>query len=390
MTNTSQPVFCDTTLRDGNQSLKRPWNSQEKLMIFQQLLKLGLKVIEIGFPASSQMDFDSCRTLVQNAPSDVTLCVLARAVPEDIMLAAQALQNAHNPCIHIVMPMNPLGLQYILKKDLNEVTQTAIQAIKQAKFLLPPNGKIEFSVEHFGDCKDNLTDVIHVLTQAVQAGATLINLANTVERSHPMAFVDMVKQVKAAIDDTAELSVHCHNDLGMATATTVESFFAGATHMDTTLNGIGERCGNTNMFEVAVALYNSGINIPLQMQHFYQAAQLVAQLSGIPIWEKAPLMGRDCFIHRSGIHQDGATKTKALQKGQYMPFRPELIGRTDGETFGFTSQSGKAALQFLCQEVGISLSPEQAASLMPKAKHLAEKKGELSLTDVSHLCLNNN
>lgn len=390
MSDSKQPVFCDTTLRDGNQSLKRPWNSQEKLIVFDQLLKLGVKVIEIGFPASSQMDFDSCKILVQNAPKDVTLSVLARAVPEDIMLASQALQGAQNPRIHIFMPMNPMGLQYILKKELSQVADIAIQAIKQAKFLLPPNGEVEFSVEQFGDCKENLTEVIGVLQQVVQAGATIINLPNTVERTHPMAFVEMVKQVKTALPTHVTLSVHCHNDLGMATATTVESFFVGATHMETTLNGLGERCGNANMFEVALALHNSGVSVPLNMHHFYQSAQIISQLSGIPIWEKAPLMGRDCFLHRSGIHQDGAAKTKTLYKGQYMPYPASLIGREDGETFEFTSQSGKAALQFFCSKAGIVLSPEQLASLMPKAKHLAEQKGELDTTDVSQLCLNGN
>ena len=390
MPNSSQPVFYDTTLRDGNQSLKRPWNPQEKLMIFRQLLDLGIKAIEIGFPVSSQMDFDSCKLLVQNAPKDVVLSVLARAVPEDIMVAAQALQGATNPRIHIFAPMNPEGLQYVLNKTLDEVAEMSIQAIKQAKFLLPPNGQIEFSVEHFGDCKENLTDVIQVLDKVVQAGATVINLPNTVERTHPMAFVEMVKQVKAVIGDRAQLSVHCHNDLGMATATTVESFFVGVTQLETTINGMGERCGNTNMFEVALALYNAGVNVPLNMKLFYQAAQVVSQLAGIPIWEKAPLMGRDCFLHRSGIHQNGANKTKTLLKGQYLPYQPQLIGRQDGETFEFTSQSGKAGLQFLCSEVGISLSPEQLVALMPKAKHLAEQKGKLSSTDVSQLCLSGN
>ncbi len=387
MSISSQPVFYDTTLRDGNQSLKHPWNPQEKLVIFKELLALGIKAIEIGFPASSQMDFDACRLLVQHAPKDVTLSVLARAIPEDVMLAAQALQGAQNPRMHIFVPLNAMGLHYILHKSLNEVTEMAIQATKQAQFLLPPNGQIEFSVEHFGDCKENLTDVIKVLDQIVQTGVTVINLPNTVEHTHPMFFVEMVKQVKAAIGDKAQLSVHCHNDLGMATATTVESFFAGATQLETTINGLGERCGNTNMFEAALALYNSGIDVPLNMAHFYHTAQVVAQLSGVPIWEKAPLMGRDCFLHRSGIHQDGATKTKIFAKGQYIPYPPELIGRTDGENFGFTSQSGKAALKLLCSKVGISLSAEQVATLMPKAKNLAEQKGELSLTDVSQLCL---
>lgn len=390
MSVSSQPVFYDTTLRDGNQSLKRPWNPQEKLTIFKELLTLGIKAIEIGFPASGQMDFDACKLLIQNTPKDVTVSALARIVPEDIMLASQALQGAHNPRIHIFIPMNSEGLKYILNKSLDEAIEMAVQATKQAKFLLPPNGQVEFSVEHFGDCQENLPEIIEGLKRVVQAGATVINLPNTVERTHPMAFVEMVKKVKSALGDSVQLSVHCHNDLGMATATTVESFFAGVTQLETTINGLGERCGNANMFEVALALHNSGVSVPLNMQHFYQTAQIVSQLSGIPIWEKAPLMGRDCFLHRSGTHQNGAMKTKTLNKGQYIPYRPELIGRTDGETFEFTSQSGKTAFQVLCNEAGISLSPEQLKALTPKAKHLAEQKGELSPTDVSQLCLNGN
>jgi len=386
MSEVRQPVFYDTTLRDGNQSLKHPWNHQEKEEIFDRLIELGIKVIEIGFPMAGPSEYESCRLLAQKAPHDVTVSVLARALPEDVEMAAQVLQGVCLPRIHVFVMMNPLGLQYVLKKDLAQVTEQVVQVVKQAKSLLPVHGQVEFSVENFGDCKENLPQVLNALDEIVKAGADVINLANTVERTHPLAFVQMVQAAKAVIQDRAQLSVHCHNDLGMATATTVESFFAGATQLETTINGLGERCGNANMFEVAMALYNSGELVPLKMSKFYEVSQVVSKLSGVPIWEKAPLMGRDCFLHRSGVHQDGANKTKMLSKGQYLPYRPEIIGRLDGERMAFTSQSGKSALQSLCSEVGHPLSVDQALQLMSKAKFLAEQKGELSQTDLTQLC----
>ena len=138
-----------------------------------------------------------------------------------------------------------------------------------------------------------------------------------------------------------------------------------------------------------MALHNAGIKTNLNMKKFYETAQFVSQMANIPIGEKAPLMGKDCFVHRSGMHQDGANKTKSLIKGQYLPYQPELIGRTDGEQLAFTSQSGKSALQTICGKMGYILSNEQIQQLMPKAKSLAQTKGQLSATDVSQLCLLN-
>ncbi|MBQ9090288.1 MAG: 2-isopropylmalate synthase [Alphaproteobacteria bacterium] len=379
---TNQPIFYDTTLRDGNQALKRPWNHNEKEIIFRQLLALGIKVIEVGFPASGEMDFNTCSSLAQQAPQDVTVSVLARATKHDIEQAALAVQHASKPRIHTFIAMNPLGLEHVLQKDIETVTDIAVNAVRYAKSLLPANGEVEFSVEHFGDCRENLPAVLDAIEKVVEAGADVINLPNTVERFRPMDFIRMVEKVHERIGDKAQISVHCHNDLGMATATTVESFFAGATQLETTLNGIGERCGNTNMYEVAVALYNSDIHVPLRMNKFYETAQLVSQMANIPIWEKAPLMGSDSLAHRSGIHQNGANKTKGLKKGQYIAFSPDLIGRYDGEHIGFTGQSGKSALFDVFQKSGYPFTMEEAVKFLPAAKKLADEKGELTLSDL--------
>lgn len=387
---TQQPFFYDVTLRDGNQALKKPWNTEEKKVIFQELIDLGVQGIEIGFPAASEMDFEACKMLAQQAPENVVVSVLARANKGDIERAAEAVKYAKKPRIHTFIAMNPLGLEYVLKKDIHTVTQTAIEAVQHAKKLLP-QGEIEFSVEHFGDCRENLPQVIEAIQKVIQAGASVINLPNTVERFRPREFTSMVEQVHQAIGDTATISVHCHNDLGMATATTVESFFAGATQLETTLNGLGERAGNTNMYEVAVALHNSDVRVPLHMNKFFESSQLVSEMSQIPIWEKAPVIGSDVLAHRSGIHQDGSNKTKGLPKGQYIAFDPALIGRQEGEHIGFTSQSGKSALYAIYQQSGYPITPEEAEYLMPFAKKMAEESGELRPAQLdkiyrSHLC----
>lgn len=383
------PVFYDTTLRDGNQSLKKPWGFEEKQLIFKKLVELNIPAIEIGFPASSETEYNACMALAKQAPEHLTVSVLARSVEEDIKKAASVLKGVAHPRIQLVLAMNPTGLKYVLHKNIEEATKMAVDAIKYAKSLLPSNGVVGFGIEHFGDCGENLPSVLQAINEMIKAGADVIILPNTVERTYPSKFVAMVKKAKKVVGNRAQLSVHCHNDLGMATATTVESFFAGADQLETTVNGIGERCGNTNMFEVAMALYNSGIETKLDMKRFYEVACFVSQMADIPIGEKAPLMGKDCFVHRSGMHQDGANKTKVLSRGQYLPYKPELIGRMDGEQLLFTSQSGRSALQSLSCGLGYSLSSEEVLRLMPKAKHLAETKGELSATDVSLLCLQN-
>ncbi len=372
-----QPFFYDVTLRDGNQALKKPWNTTEKEIIFKRLLDLNVQGIEIGFPAASEMDFEACSQLAAQAPEHVTISVLARANRNDVKRAAQAVQHAARPRIHTFIAMNPRGLKHVLKKDIETVTDIAVDAVKYAKSLLPANGQVEFSVEHFGDCQENLPAVINAIQQVVAAGADVINLPNTVERFRPLEFVNMVKAVKEAIGDKAVISVHCHNDLGMATATTVESYFAGATQLETTLNGLGERAGNTNMYEVAVALYNSNVRVPLNLEKFAEVADLVAQMSDIPIWEKSPIIGSDVLSHRSGIHQDGANKTKGCDQGQYIAFDPKIVGR-DGEHIGFTSQSGKSALCSVYQSMKYPLTMEEAEELLPFAKKEAEVSGELT------------
>jgi len=388
MTNKKQPFFYDVTLRDGNQALKKPWNTQEKEIIFNKLLELGVQGIEVGFSGASDMDFDACKYLAERAPDNVVISGLARAVKVDIDKVAEAIKNAPKPRIHTFIAMNPLGLEYVLKKPLSEVKKIAVEAVSYAKSVLPAHGEVEFTVEHFGDCIENLDEVIDAVQDVVKAGAKIINLPNTVERFRPMQFIEMVKKMKNALPDDIIVSVHCHNDLGMASATTVESYFAGATQLECCLNGLGERAGNTNMYEVAVALYNSDVDVPLNMQAIYETALLTSEMANVPIWEKAPVIGYDALAHRSGIHQDGVVKTKHLDKGAYRAFNPELIGRTEAEKLGFTSQSGKTAIFELINATQYKISMQEAVYLAPFAKQVAEKIGELSIKKLVELYFN--
>ena len=373
-----QPFFYDTTLRDGNQALKKPWNTQEKVEIFNHLLELGVQAIEVGFAAASDMDYEACTTLSEISEGKVIVSVLARTVEKDIIKAIESVKAAPKKRIHTFIAMSEFNMKYVLNKTPQEVQKIAVEAVEFTKRNLDKSGEIQFSVEHFGDCRENLNFVIDTLKKVVRAGATTINLPNTVERYRVKTFVDMVSRVYDSLPKDIKIGVHCHNDLGMATAATVESYFNGAVQLEGCINGLGERAGNTNLLEVAVALHNSGVDVPLNLDKIYETALTVSEMSKIPIYEKAPLIGPDALAHRSGIHQDGAIKTKDMEKGAYRPIHPSLIGRKDdAEKLEFTSQSGKTAVFEIISHAGYPITLQEAVRITPAIKEAAEKAGEL-------------
>lgn len=383
-----RPFFYDITLRDGNQSLKKPWTLDEKIIIFDKIVSLGIPAVEIGFPASSQMDFDCCRTLSQRADEKTLVSVLARAHKNDIDRAIECIKDAKSARLHTFITLSPFHMEHVLNKSKDVVAQIAIDSVDYAyKSLLKANKTpdIEFSVEHFGDCSDNLDFVIEVLKEIVSKGAKTINLPNTVERRRPKVFMDMVSKVKENLPEDTIISVHNHNDLGMATATTVEAYFIGVKQLECCLNGLGERAGNTDFNQVAVALHNCGVETGIDLSKIYETSLLISQMSHVKIYEKAPLIGPEALAHRSGIHQDGAIKTKDMNFGAYRPIHPDLIGRYDDEKIGFTSQSGKTAIYDIINSLKYPITLKESISLTPFAKALAEKKGELSPNDVLEL-----
>ncbi len=377
-TSDRKPFFYDITLRDGNQALPKPWNTQEKKIVFQRLLELGVQGVEVGFSGASDMDFEACAALSAIAPDNVVISGLARAVERDIRKVAEAIAEAPQQRIHTFIATSPFNMANVLRKPPEDVARIAVEAVTLAwEYMKPRGGEVQFSAEHFGDCAENLSFVIDTFQKVVAAGATVINLPNTVERTRPFAFVEMVREVVRALPDHVTVAVHCHNDLGMATATTVESYFAGATQLEVCLNGLGERAGNTSLYEVAAALHNCGVKVPLDMTKFYPTAIKVSEMANVPIFEKAPLIGADAMAHRSGIHQDGATKTKDMSKGAYRPIDPVLIGREGAERWGFTSQSGKTAVYEILTSAGWPVTIEEATTLQPLLKSMSEEQGEL-------------
>ncbi len=372
------PFFYDITLRDGNQALKRPWNLAQKEIVFNQLIKLGVQGIEVGFPGAGVMDFDASQHLAKIAPDHVVISGLARCTEMDIRKAAEAVIVAAQPRIHVFVGLSRFVMENVLKKSPHMIQDQAVESVVLAKKLLAGKGSVQFSAEHFGDCDENIDFVIETFLKVIDAGATVINLPNTVERTRPASFLQLVEKVAAKLPCSVTLAVHCHNDLGMATATTVESYFRGITQLECSLNGLGERAGNTNLYEVAISLHNSGVNTGLNLNEIYETALLVSELSNVAIPAKAPLVGQDAMAHRSGIHQDGAFKTKDLEKGAYRPIHPSLIGLLDGEYIGFTSQSGKTAIYEVVSRAGWPISIEEATYLQPLMKAEADVVGELS------------
>lgn len=207
---TKLPFFYDITLRDGNQSLKRPWNILEKEEVFKLLMALKIPAVEAGFPASSEMDFETCKRLAEIAPENVTISGLARTVEHDIIRAIEAISPAKKPRLHTFIAMSPFNMKYVLNKRPEEVQKIAIEAVKFAKSKMGKNADIEFSAEHFGDCAENIDFVIDSFKKVVKAGATTINLPNTVERTRVNVFTELVEKVYNALPKDINISVHCH------------------------------------------------------------------------------------------------------------------------------------------------------------------------------------
>ena len=384
-----KPYFYDITLRDGNQSLKKPWNLDEKLIIFDKIQELNIPAVEIGFPASSQMDFDSCVELAKKAGEKTKVSVLARAHHGDIERALAAIKDAKNSRLHTFITLSPFHMEYVLNKKPQDVAQIAIDAVDFAKKNIKnPNCDIEFSVEHFGDCEENIDFVIEVLKEIVNKGATTINLPNTVERYRPYRYISLMKKVKENLPSNIIISVHNHNDLGMATATTVESYFSGAIQLECCLNGLGERAGNTDFAQVATILNNNCVDTGINLEKIYETTLLISQMSRVKIYEKAPLVGPEALAHRSGIHQDGAIKTKDMDFGAYRPIKPSIIGRYDDEKIGFTSQSGKTAIYDIIKALKYPITIQESIYLTPIAKEMAESKGELTGEEILELYFN--
>lgn len=295
----------DTTLRDGEQSPGCSMNLEEKLQIARQLDKMGVDIIEAGFASSSRGDFESVEK-ISEVVKNSCVASLARARKKDIDLAFEAVKNAKKPMIHTFIATSDIHLKYKLKMTRKECKDLAIKAVKYAKSLCD---RVEFSCEDA--TRTDINFLIELVEAAINAGATNINIPDTVGYSEPFEFYNIIKTLKENVKgiDKISLAVHCHNDLGMATANSLAGVMAGANQIECTINGIGERAGNCAMEEVVMALETRSDIYPqktnIDTKEIYKASSMVQTITGVKVQAHKAIVGKNAFAHESGIHQHG-------------------------------------------------------------------------------------
>ncbi len=359
----------DTTLRDGEQSPGASMNEAEKLRLAIQMEKLGVDVLEAGFPAASQGDFDAVARIARKV-RNLEVAGLARTSKADIDRAWGAIQHAAKPRIHTFIATSDIHLKYKLNKTRDEVIETAMESVRYAKSL---TDNVEFSAED--GSRSDRDFLCKVFEAAIEAGATTVNLPDTVGYAIPEEFADMVKYVTEHTPNIgkAVLSVHCHNDLGLATANTLAAISAGARQAEVTINGIGERAGNTSLEEVIMALHTRPNFLPMETnivtEHIYSTSRLVSMITGIIVQPNKAVVGANAFAHEAGIHQDGVLKNPMT----YEIMKPETIGLNRNQLV-LGKHSGRHALRTHLKEMGYDLSDEELNLVFTKFKELADKK----------------
>ena len=359
----------DTTLRDGEQSPGASMNTPEKLRLALQLEKLGVDIIEAGFPAASEGDFEAVSRVAHKLERSVVVG-LARTSKADIDRAWNAVKHAKKPKIHTFIATSDIHMQYKLKMDRDEVIKMAIDAVKHARTLTE---RVEFSAED--GSRSDRDFLCKIFEAAIEAGADTVNLPDTVGYAIPSEFSDLVKYVMTHTPNIkkAILSVHCHNDLGLATANTLAAIHAGARQAEVTINGIGERAGNTSLEEVAMSLHTRPNYLPfstnLAFDQIFTTSRLVSMITGIIVQPNKAIVGANAFAHEAGIHQDGVLKNPMT----YEIMKPETIGLNKNRMV-LGKHSGRHALRSHLKTMGYDLSDEELKLIFVKFKELADKK----------------
>lgn len=367
----------DTTLRDGEQAAGINLNTAEKLEIARQLERFGVTVIEAGFPASSRGDFEAVQRIA-NTVKNSTVTGLARTMQKDIDITWDALKDAEQPHIHIFLATSPIHMEYKLKKTPEEVVELAVESVKYARKKFP---LVQWSAEDA--FRSDPEFLVHIANKVIAAGATTINIPDTVGYATPAEYGALFKYLKENVTgiDGVKLSAHCHNDLGMATANTIAAIENGADQVEGTINGIGERAGNVALEEVAVALYTRkdfyGFETDLHLKEIKRTSQLVSQLTGVVIQPNKAVVGKNAFAHESGIHQDGMLKNPET----YEIITPELIGET-AEPLALGKHSGRHAFKDRAVSMGFELTDEKINEAFIAFKELADRKKEITEDDL--------
>jgi 2-isopropylmalate synthase len=373
----NQKIYIfDTTLRDGEQVPGCQLNIDEKVMIAQELDKLGVDVIEAGFPVSSPGDFKSVEA-VSKAVQNATVCGLTRAVKNDIEVAAQALKLAKRPRIHTGIGASDIHIQYKFNSNRDAILERGVEAVKYARRFVED---VEFYAEDAGRAD---IEFLARLTEAViKAGATVVNLPDTTGYVLPHQMYDRISYLMNNVPnvDQAILSMHNHNDLGMATANTIEGIRAGARQVEVTINGIGERAGNTSLEEVAMTLKvhkDLGFYTDIKSEMLTPLSHLVSKTMRMPVQANKAIVGRNAFAHSSGIHQDGFLK----HSENYEIMTPQEVG-VDKSDIVLTARSGRHALKHRLELLGFTLQKDQIDSVYDQFLELADKIKEVNDKDL--------
>ncbi|CAM5223890.1 2-isopropylmalate synthase OS=Ureibacillus acetophenoni OX=614649 GN=leuA PE=3 SV=1 [Ureibacillus acetophenoni] len=367
----------DTTLRDGEQSAGINLNTAEKVEIAKQLERLGVTIIEAGFPASSPGDLDAVQRIAGTVKNSI-VTGLARCVQSDIDAAWEALKGAEQPHVHVFLATSPIHMEYKLKKTPDQVVEQAVAAVKYARKFFP---LVEWSAED--GFRSDREFLVRIIEQVVEAGATTINVPDTVGYASPYEYGELFRFLRENVRgaDKVKFSAHCHDDLGMAVANSIAAMENGADQIECTINGIGERAGNAALEEIAVALHIRNDIYPVQtginLKEIKRTSQLVSRLTGSLIQPNKAVVGKNAFAHESGIHQDGVLKHKET----YEIISPALIG--EGEVpLVLGKHSGRAAFRDRAIKMGYELSDEKLNKAFQEFKKLADRKKEITEDDL--------
>jgi 2-isopropylmalate synthase len=376
-------TIFDTTLRDGEQSPGCSLTVSEKMEIARRLERLGVDVIEAGFAAASPGDFEGVRSIA----AEIRTCgvaALARACREDIESAAKALENAARPRLHTFIAASPIHMKHKLKMRPDEVLEAAVRAVELARNLIP---EVEFSAE---DATRSDPDFLARIFEAVlEAGASVINIPDTVGYTTPEEFVALIRGLRERVPglDRATISVHCHNDLGLAVANTLAAIGAGATQVEGTINGIGERAGNAALEEILMALRTRKdrfrVTYRADTREIMRTSRLVSSLTGFPLPPNKAVVGANAFAHEAGIHQHGVLNESLT----YEIMTPESVGLTENRLV-LGKHSGRHAFENRLRRLGHALAASDLDRAFARFKELADKKKTITDADLEALAMN--
>ena len=380
MTTQDKVMIFDTTLRDGEQSAGAGLTTEEKLEIAKQLDRMGVDIIEAGFAASSPGDFEAVRRIAAEVTRPV-ICSLARCVPGDIDAAWEAIKDADRPRIHVFLSSSDIQILHQLRSNREDVMDRAVAAVERAKGYCDD---VEFSP--MDATRTEPEYLYRLLEAAIDAGATTVNIPDTVGYTVPSEFTELLEGIKRNVKniDRAVLSVHCHNDLGLATANSIAAVEAGARQVEGCVNGLGERAGNASIEEIIMGLETRrdflGVSTNIDTRQIYPSSRLVSEITGFPVQPNKAIVGNNAFRHASGIHQDAVLKERTtfeIMEAQSVgwPSNSIVLGKL----------SGRSGLRSRLEELGYALAQDELDEVFTDFKTLADRKREVTDADLESL-----